>query len=298
MANKALKTGLLPSIKRLEIYTKGLAMGKLIGTYRSSFKGRGLEFDGYRDYAPDDDAGLIDWKASARTNDILIRQFIEERNLNVFLLTDVNSSMLYGSSANKLKVLYAAELCASLCYAILKAKDSVGYGLFNDHLITHEMPSLESQQFYKLYRTLLQTENYGGHYNMSAVLEEVLAFLPEKTILIIISDFIGVGGDWERKLSIASQKFEIIGIMIRDIFDRTLPSDEINLLVEHPENEQQLLINPADARRAYELHAKEQEEYVKKTFKKNNSDIIMLTTDKPFVKPLFNFFKMRERRWR
>lgn len=298
MANKILKESFLPSIQKLEVFTRGLATGKLIGTYRSSFKGKGLDFEGYRAYAPDDDASLIDWKASVRTNDVLIRLFTEERNLNVFLLMDVNSSMLYGSSANKLKILYAAELSASLCYAILKAKDSIGYGLFNDRLTTYEMPSLEPRQFYKFYNTLLDTKNYGGNYDLSAVLDELIGILPERTIVIIISDFIGVKGDWEEKLGTASKKFEVIGLMVRDLFDRTLPGDEINLLVEHPQSNEQLLINPNDAKRSYELHAREQEEYVSRIFKKNKCDILMLTTDKSFVKPLFGFFKMRERRWR
>jgi len=298
MAVKSLKASLLPSIKKLEISTRGFATGKFVGRYRSSFKGRGLEFDSYRSYTSDDDAVLIDWKASARTNEILVKQFVEERNLNVFLLMDVSASMLYGSSASKLKVLYASELTASLCYAILKAKDSVGYGLFNDHLLTYALPTLESQQFYKLCKSLLNTNYYGGHYNLEAAIEEVLTFLPDKTTLIIISDFIGVSGDWERKLSIAGKKFEIIGIMIRDLYDRTLPTDEINLLVEHPETDEQILVNPTHARRAYELHAREQEEYVKKTFKKSDGDLLVLTTDKPFAKPILTFFKMREMKWR
>lgn len=289
---------LVPNIKKLEINTRLFATGSFIGNYRSSFKGKGLEFESYRSYMQDDDANLIDWKASARSDDVLVKQFIEERNLRVFLLVDVSSSMLYGSAEGKLKVIYAAELAASLCYAILRSKDSVGYGIFSDRMINFSMPSMESNQFYRLCSTLLNTNNYGGGYDLESSLDELFGILPDRTVLIIISDFIGLSGNWEQKLTVAGKKFEIIGIMLRDIFDRTLPSDEVNLLVEDPYSEQQVLVNPVVMKKNYELHSREDEEYIKGAFKRSNGDLLVLPTDKPFLKPLVAFFKIRERKWR
>ena len=54
--------------------------------YRSVFRGKGLEFDSYRLYSDGDDASLIDWKASLRANEMLSKQYIEERDLNVYFL--------------------------------------------------------------------------------------------------------------------------------------------------------------------------------------------------------------------
>lgn len=298
MAKQAFKVSLIPSIKKLEIYTKGLMTNKLIGRYQSSFRGKGLEFDTYRSYMPDDDASMIDWKATARSDDVLVKKFVEERNLNVFLLVDVSASMLYGSSATKLKIIYAAELAASLCYAVLKAHDSVGFGLFNDRLQVYASPMLAPQQFYKLCSSLIDAEVYGGPYNLGNTLEEVFGFLPDKSVLVIISDFIGFSCSWEQKLKIAGKKFELVGIMVRDIYDRTLPADEVNLLVESPYTNEQVLINPSELKRKYELHAKDEEEFVKNIFKKSNGDLLLLTTDKPFVNSLLTFFRRRERRWR
>ena len=298
MTKKAFKVSLIPSIQKLEIYTKGLTTSKLIGRYQSSFRGKGLEFDSYRSYMPDDDSSLIDWKATARSDDVLVKKFIEERNLNVYLLVDVSSSMLYGSSATKLKVVYAAELAASLCYAVLKAQDSVGFGLFNDRIQLSSTPMLAPHQFYKLCNSLMNAELYGGPYDLGNSLEEVFGFLPDRSVLIIISDFIGFSKGWEQKISIAGKKFELVGIMVRDLYDRTLPPDEVNLLVESPYTDEQVLINPSELRKKYELHAKDEEEYVNSVFKKSGGDMLLLTTDKPFVKPLLTFFRRRERRWR
>ena len=79
----------LEPIRRLEIFTKSSVGSKLIGRYKSVFKGKGLEFAGYREYSPDDDSTMIDWKASSRANEIMVKEMVEERNLNVFFLIDV-----------------------------------------------------------------------------------------------------------------------------------------------------------------------------------------------------------------
>ena len=70
--------------------------------YRIIFRGKGLEFDKFRDYSPDEDASNIDWKASLRANKLTARQYIEERNLNIVFVFDVSESMIFGS-LDKLK---------------------------------------------------------------------------------------------------------------------------------------------------------------------------------------------------
>ena len=56
--------------------------------YKVLFRGKGLEFDSYRDFTQDDDASFIDWKASKRANKLLVRQYIEERDLKIFFVID------------------------------------------------------------------------------------------------------------------------------------------------------------------------------------------------------------------
>ena len=63
---KELKLNLKPLIRRLNVHEKELSTALLAGSYKSVYKGKGLEFEGYRDYNPSDDASLIDWIASIR----------------------------------------------------------------------------------------------------------------------------------------------------------------------------------------------------------------------------------------
>ena len=125
-----LKINLNFSLSRLDLAIKGLTTTQFLGQYQSVFKGQGLEFADYRTYTQGvDDASLIDWKASRRANNLLVKEFIEERNLEVIFMVDVSSQMLAGS-VQKLKAEYIAEIVAAMGYSILKAGDAVGLLLF------------------------------------------------------------------------------------------------------------------------------------------------------------------------
>src|SRR3989338_7011118 len=144
---KELKLDLSEGIKRLKILTNRIINTRFIGGYKSVFKGKGLEFEDYRPYTTHDDASTIDWKASVKSNQLLVREFVEERNLNTFFLIDVSSSMVYGS-IDKLKVEYAAEVAAALSYVILNSGDSMGFALFNDKIVKNVLPAQGVVQYH------------------------------------------------------------------------------------------------------------------------------------------------------
>ena len=89
-------------MKEFEIAIKKMVFTRIVGRYTSIFRGKGLEFDTYRNYSPGDDASFIDWKASARANELLVKEYVEERDVKIFFLVDVSSSMVFGST-EKLK---------------------------------------------------------------------------------------------------------------------------------------------------------------------------------------------------
>ena len=92
-----------------EIFTKMNTLSELSGGYISLLKGKGFEFEGYRAYTLEDDSRDIDWKASLRAQELLVRILVEERNVKVFFLFDVSNSMCF-SSVDKLKCEYGAEI--------------------------------------------------------------------------------------------------------------------------------------------------------------------------------------------
>ena len=287
-----------PAIKKLEIITRGLVSSHVVGRYKSVFKGKGLEFDEYRPYTPQDDVRSIDWKASVRTKELLVKDYEEERNLNVFMLINVGSSMVYSSADNPLKNEYAAQIAASLAYAILKAEDAVGFATFNYNIVRSSPPSIGDEQFYILSKVLVDSNLYGGGCNLAKALRFTLGYLKAFSVVIIISDFIGLKGEWERYLRMASRKFDVIGIMVKDPLDVELPMTDKQIVVQDPYSDKQLVIQPSSIRNSYNKYAKQHEKRISDIFMKIGGGFTSLTTDKDFVKPILELFKRRIKRWR
>jgi len=289
-------------IKKLEISPLWQpAKGTFASRYASVFKGRGLEFEGFREYDElTDDAKLIDWKASLRANKLLVRELVEERNLEVFFLFDVSESMLF-SSIEKLKCEYAAEFIAALSYGILSAEDSVGIGFFNDRLRTWISPGRGVEHFAIIKLLLRNPANYGGKYDLSKSLRDVLALPRMKTlsVLFVVSDFIGARGLWKRYLRIACNRFDTIVVCIRDPIDMELPSVPSGgeVVFEDALSGKRLAVDPGLVGDAYK---KENERFIEELgsfVRMNRGDFLFLRTDEDFVKPVLDLFSKRAARF-
>jgi len=289
-----LKLNLKPLIKKLEVSTKRGFIDILTGSYKSSFKGRGYDFEGYRSYISGDDANTIDWKATLRSQDLLVKVLTEERNVNIIFLVDVSSSMSF-ASIDKLKNEYAAELVASLSFAAIQAGDSVGLVMFSDKIVKFVPPAIGNRQYFMIIKALSDPKLYEGKFDFARVIIDLMNFFKKGAIVMIVSDFIGLGKDWEKYLSVASERFEMIGIMVRDPRDYEMSEDVGQIVISDPYSDKEVLIDTAKVKEAYEADVKKQIEYVKHTFTKSRASFLELRTDKPFVNHIINFFSMRNK---
>ena len=292
---KELKVDFRPMIKRLEATSRKGLFGETTGEYKSVFKGRGFEFTGFRQYQPSDDAKDIDWKTSIRAGNLLIREYSEERNLQIVFLIDVSSSMSFASTP-KLKNEYAAELVAALSFAMLEAGDQVGIAMFSDKIVRVIPPNTGARQFYNLTKALGDPQYYDGPVDFAKALRYAATNFRQNTIIILVSDFIGMGKDWEPPLRALAQRSELIGIMIRDPLDVILP-DIGQVVVSDPYSEKEVILDTTNMRLAYALETKRQIDTLRKLFLSLNSDFLPITTNVPFLETIVEFFHARKKTW-
>jgi len=293
MPIKELKVDLTPHLRNVKLKVRMDVLNRALeGNWSTVFKGSGLEFAGYRAYTFGDDASKIDWGASLRAHETLVRELEEYHNFNVFFLVDVSNSMLF-SSTGQLKAEYAAELTFSLCYAMMQSGDAIGLGLFTDKLVTKIPPNLGKGVYYKIMRELTNPKNYGGDFDFIKALQYVSSFLKERSVIIIISDFIGLKEGWNRYINILSGKFDIIGIMVRDPRDFSMPAGSGQFLVEDPYSNEKLYIDSHQYTRIYAAEAKKKEEFVRKSFENAKLGFISLRTDEAFQEPVLKYFRKR-----
>jgi uncharacterized protein (DUF58 family) len=261
--------------------------------YQTIFRGKGLEFDSYRNFSPDEDSSMIDWKASLRANDLLAKQYVEERDLNIYFVLDVSNSMLFGSG-KQLKAEFAAEIVLVLSHLIINSGDNAGLILFNDHSVKVLPPSKSKNQFSMILKFLSDSEMYGGHFDFDGMLDFTLKFLKSPySIVVLLSDFIHVKKDFERNLRLLSTRFETMGIMIRDSFDDSLPKVDYQLVVQDPYSGRQMVLDPRIAGVRYAENAARQKRTIKELFTKSNVDLLELNSSESFVFPLASFLNSR-----
>ena len=118
--------------KVLDLTPQMAIQSKLAGTYLAKSKGRGMEFDEVRHYQNGDDVRTIDWRVTARTGKVHTKLFREEKERPVFILTDLSSSMHFGSSL-LFKSVQAAHLAALIAWHVKQRGDKLGGLVFSQH---------------------------------------------------------------------------------------------------------------------------------------------------------------------
>ncbi len=281
-------------VRELEVALKVLTEAKVMSRYRRIFKGKGLEFEDFREYTTSDDASSIDWKASKRANKLIIRRFKEERDMNIFILVDVSSSMLFGST-EKLKHEYAAEIAAALAHFILQSGDRVALVMFSDKVVKFVEPGKGDNHFYMMLKHLITAKYYGGGYNLSNALEFIMNTTGEKGMAFVISDFIGMEENWERNIKLAAGKFDCIAIILRDPRDGKLPPETGQIVISDPFSDREMLVGSDDKdRMEYERFVRLNDERMKSSFRAGNWDFLEVSTKEGFVMPIIKFLKRRE----
>lgn len=266
--------------------------------YKNLFRGKGLEFDSYRQFQPDDDASLIDWRATLRSNQTLARKYIEERELNVYFLVDVSGSMLFGSG-EKLKAEYAAEFVASLAHLTLAAGDKIGLVMFNDKIVKFLRPARSRNQFALFTKFLGDSSLYGDGFNINKVVEDVFrAVKTSYNVFILVSDFIKVKKENFDKLRLLGMQFESLAVMVRDRFDEELPEINYQFAVQDPYSGKQMVLDPGVARDRYRANVLRQKASIMEMMKSSRIDVLELFTDKNFVALLSSFLRKRAGRER
>ena len=286
---------LLKKVRQLEIRTRGLVNQVFSGEYHSVFKGRGMSFSEVREYQIGDDVRSIDWNVTARFDHPFVKIFEEERELTVMLLVDMSGSQFFGSQG-QLKRDIAVEISAILAFSAMKNNDKVGALIFSDQIEKFVPPRKGQSHALRIVRELISFEPKHTATSLKGALDYLNHVLKKRSIVFVISDFMDSG--YEASLRIAGKRHDLIGIRLLDPREHELP--RVGLMTfRDAETGAQRWIDTADAKVAAAFRAYRQavEDSRRTTFVKAKLDSIDVRLDKPYMKPLTDFFRLRERRW-
>jgi uncharacterized protein (DUF58 family) len=285
---------LLKKVRHIEIKTRGLVNQIFSGEYHSVFKGRGMEFSEVREYQFGDDVRTIDWNVSARFNHPFVKVFEEERELTVMLVVDMSRSGEFGS-AGPMKRDIAAEICAVLAFSAIKNNDKVGLILFTDRIEKFVPPKKGRAHILRIIRELLSTEPMRPGTNLRQALEYLNHVSKKRSITFLISDFLDDG--YENILKIVSRKHDVIAVELADPREEELPAVGLLKLRDAESGAERWVDTESRAlREEFARHWRSRREKRRQLFVRSRVDAIAVRIDRPYIKPIVDFFKLRERR--
>ncbi|RMH89426.1 MAG: DUF58 domain-containing protein [Calditrichaeota bacterium] len=291
---------LLKKVRQVEISIRGMVNEVFAGEYHSVFKGRGMEFAEVREYQFGDDVRNIDWNVSARMNRPFVKVFEEERELTVMILFDSSASEIFGSRG-QLKGLVATEIAAVLASSAIKNNDKVGLIIFSDQIEKFVPPKKGRQHVLRVIRELLfieydETRRRSPQTDIAVALEYLNQIVKRRATVFLISDFLAEG--FEKDLQIANKRHDLVAIHIIDPLEERLPN--VGLLeLEDLETGEVFLVDTAarEIRETVSRNALAEKNRLEHFFKSIGIDYIDIYTDRPYVKPLTRFFRMRAKRF-
>ncbi|QQR73629.1 MAG: DUF58 domain-containing protein [Holophagales bacterium] len=286
-----LPADLLRRVRRIEISTRRLIDQGVAGDYHSVFRGRGMEFSEVRPYQPGDDVRDIDWNVTARMGQPYVKQFVEERDLTVFLALDVSGSLGFGSRAI-LKRELAAEVSALLAFAALANHDRVGAALMSDRLELYLRPARRRNQVLRLVRDVLGRPAHGGT-DLDLGLRAALANLRQRAVVFLVSDFIAPLPSGAMKL--AASRHDLVVVEVVDPRDLAMPASG-PVLLEDAETGGLAVVSPRRAGRALAVRETARREALRRLTRQLGVDHLELRTDRPYLPALVSFFAARRRR--
>ncbi len=290
-------------LQQLQLYCRHKSNHLLSGHYHSTFKGHGIEFDEVRPYSVGDDVRTIDWNVTARTGEVHIKRFHEERELNLIFIVDHSPSFAWSSIENN-RAYVAAQFCGLLGSAALANNDRIGLLQFSDDVNDYLAPARGKSQLMRCLSKILMPPADVNKTSVNQVLKHLAELSLKRSIIVLISDFFtnenaseNCTENYQENLAILARKHEVLAIALDDDKEKNLPSRGLFQLSDSENNQQQIIdCNNSATREQYKENMQERLKQRSAQFSHSGVDLLSHgLTDDP-IETLLAFFHTRRQR--
>jgi uncharacterized protein (DUF58 family) len=261
------------------IAVKKLADELSYGTDRSPFLGSGIEYAQSRPYQWGDPIRAIDWRITARTRKVYVKEYEAPKRLPCYLLLDTSASMTV-ASVKRSKYAVAVHIAGGLAFACLDRVSPVGVvGVGGRDFRIR--PSLSRGQVMQwLHR--LRTFRYDEPTALGRRVAELAPTLTSRCLVIALSDLHDEAA--VPALKLLAQQHDTVVLQLQDPAETGVRGAGF------------LRAGEAETGRVFVTRAGRQwvdPEATARELKRAGVDHLLIRTDKPFVAALRNFLRAR-----
>jgi len=259
---------------------KRLADSLSYGADRSPFLGSGVDYVQSRPYQYGDPIKLIDWRVTARTRKVHVKEYEAPKRMPVYLLIDTSASMTI-SSHHRSKYETALFIAGGLALACLERISPVGVlGIGGRNL--HVRPTMSKDQAMQWLHKL-RSYRHDEPTSLSTRLAHLIPSLTHRVLVVVLSDL----HDPQALPSLrrVAQQHDCAILQLRD------PAEEGLRGVGFVRGREAETGAPVLVRRSSRWL---DQEAMEQQFKKRGIDHLLIDVDRPYVSRLRRFFKMRD----
>ena len=250
-----------------------------------------MTFAEVREYQYGDEIRSIDWNVTARFGHPYVKVFEEERELTVVLLIDVSGSREFGTVSQLKKEIFT-EVAATLAFSTIQNNDKIGVIFFSDKIEKFIPPKKGKKHVLHIIRELIDFQPESNQTDIAGALRYLTNAIKKSSTAFIISDM--MDKSFEKELTIASRKHDMVALQVYDIRETELP--DVGLIkLKDAETGERIWVDTSDKRlRTSYKHAWGQKQLeLQKTFSKSGVDLVSMSTSEDYVRALMRLFKMR-----
>ncbi len=265
--------------RRFVIAAKRLADDLSYGTDPSPYLGSGIEYVQSRHYQPGDTIRVVDWRVTARTGKMFVKEFEAPKRMPCYLLVDTSASMTI-SSHPRSKYGLAVMIAAGLGLACLDRVSPVGVLAVGSRELRLK-PSLSRDQI-MTWLHQLRSYRYDEQTSLGKKIGQLSPMLTSRSMIIILSDL--HDPDAIPAIKLLAQRHDCCVIQFRDPAERDQAGSGFVRAREVETGEvfltsgRKTLIN---------------QDLISQSLKRAGVDHLLLEIDQPYAHLLRNFFAAR-----
>ena len=150
--------------------------------------GHTMEFEQIKEYVPGDDVRTINWKATSKTNRLMVNQFQDEKSQRIFMLIDKGRTMKMPFKGLSL-LDYSINASMALSHIILKKGDRAGMMTFSKKTENKVAADNKSGQLRRISEALynIKTDFFESDFNR--LYQDVKYSVNQRSLVVLFTNF-------------------------------------------------------------------------------------------------------------
>jgi uncharacterized protein (DUF58 family) len=179
---------------------------------------RSLEFDDLRPYVAGDDVRDIDWKATARSGEVLIKRFVSEKHHKILVVADAGRNTLAQAPSAERKRDVAVNVIGAIGLTTLRRSDEIGM-VFGDvrGCVDIRLRRGETHIESMLHRFHRHTTTGPGPSDVVTQLDWVARHYRRSLLIFVVSDEPEVEDRLSDVLGTLTARHDVVWMMLTDM---------------------------------------------------------------------------------